>query len=292
VVDNRACPTAAITPESVKAAFIKEGDLFGQMGVKYLDPMLHMDEPALLVRQLHGAWGEALGLSLAETRRAVRAGYAALEAFQGQLQAQGRAVLEQVEREDRVALVVLSRPYHADPGINHGIVEELQKLGYPILTQDTLPLDEEVLERLFGEEVASEACASALSIDDVWKNSYSENTNRKIWAAKFVARHANLVGLELSSFKCGHDSPIYTLIEDIVETSGTPYFCFKDIDENKPAGSIKIRIETIGYFLKRYGEHLAQRRREAREVEKRVTRFEEQLVGRGDEVSGETAVAG
>ena len=187
-VDNRACPTAAITPESVKAAFIKEGDIFEQVGVKYLDPMLHMDEPALLVRQLYSAWGEVLGLSQGETRRAVQAGYAALEAFQARLQEEGRQILEQIEREDRVGLVVLSRPYHADPGISHGIVEELQKLGYPILTQDTLPLDGEVLERLFGEEVASEACASALSIDDVWKNSYSENTNRKIWAAKFVAQ--------------------------------------------------------------------------------------------------------
>lgn len=291
-VDNRACPTAAITPESVKAAFIKEGDTFAQVGVKYLDPMLHMDEPALLVRQLHDAWGEILGLSLGETRRAVQAGYAALEAFQTRLQEEGGRILEQIEREDRVGLVVLSRPYHADPGINHGIVEELQKLGYPILTQDTLPLDGEVLERLFGEEVASEACASPLSIDDVWKNSYSENTNRKIWAAKFVARHPNLVGLELSSFKCGHDSPIYTLIEEIVETSGTPYFCFKDIDENKPTGSIKIRIETIGYFLKRYSEQLAARRREAREVEKRVRRFEEQLAAKGDGMPGESAVAG
>lgn len=31
-----------------------------------------------------------------------------------------------------------------------------------------------------------------------------------------------------------------------------PYFSFKDIDENKPAGAIKIRIKTIDYFLKGY----------------------------------------
>ncbi len=276
-MDNRACPTAAITPESVKAAYIKEGDTFAQLGVTYLDPMLHMDEPALLARQLQAAWAEPLGVSPAEARRAVQAAYDTLETFHARLQEQGREVLEQIEREGRVGLVVLSRPYHADPGISHGIVEELQKLGYPILTQDTLPLDEEVLEGLFGEEAAEGLCASVLSIDDVWKNSYSENTNRKIWAAKFVARHPNLVGLELSSFKCGHDSPIYSLIEDIVETSGTPYFCFKDIDENKPTGSIKIRIETIGYFLKRYSEQLAQRRREAREAQRRVRQLEERL---------------
>lgn len=277
VMDNRACPTAAITPESVKAAYIKEADLFAQRGVKYVNPMLHMDEPALLVRQLHEAWGEAMGLSATETRKAVQTAFTALDAFQGRLQQQGRQVIEQIEREDRVGLVILGRPYHADPGINHGIVEELQKLGYPVLSQDCLPVDEPTLEKLFGEEVAARQCASMLSIDDVWKNSYSENTNRKIWAAKFVARHPNLVGLELSSFKCGHDSPIYALIEDIVEQSGTPYFCFKDIDENKPAGSIKIRIETIGYFLKRYSEALAHRQRTLRQIEQRVRQFEEQL---------------
>jgi activator of 2-hydroxyglutaryl-CoA dehydratase/predicted nucleotide-binding protein (sugar kinase/HSP70/actin superfamily) len=292
VVDNRACPTAAITPESVKAAYIKEQDAFAHAGVKYLDPMLHMDEPALLVRQLRAAWGEPLGLSAAETRRAVQAAYQALEGFQRRLHDEGRRVLEQIEQTDRVGLVVLSRPYHADPGISHGIIEELQKLGYPVLTQDCLPIDERVLARLFGEEVAADLCESALSIDDVWKNSYSENTNRKIWAAKFVARHPNLVGLELSSFKCGHDAPIYTLIEDIIETSGTPYFCFKDIDENKPTGSIKIRIETIGYFLKRYSEELAERRRKARQVEEKVRQWEQQLAGQRRDLPGETAVAG
>ena len=86
---------------------------------------------------------------------------------------------------------------------------------------------------------------------------------RKVWAAKYTARHPNLVALELSSFKCGHDAPIYTVVEEIVEHSGTPYFCFKDIDENKPTGSIKIRVETIGYFLKRYREDMVRNRTES-----------------------------
>ena len=55
--------------------------------------------------------------------------------------------------------------------------------------------------------------------------------------------HNSGYSLELSSFKCGHDAPIYTAIESIIEKSGTPYFSFKDVDENKPTGSIRIRIE-------------------------------------------------
>lgn len=43
---------------------------------------------------------------------------------------------------------------------------------------------------------------------------------------EFTARHPNLVALEIYSFKCGHDAPIYGVIEGIIEQSGTPYFCF------------------------------------------------------------------
>jgi hypothetical protein len=92
-----------------------------------------------------------------------------------------------------------------------------------------------------------------------------------------VGRHPNLVALELSSFKCGHDAPIYTVVEEVVEHTGTPYFCFKDIDENKPTGSIKIRVETIGYFLKRYREDMVRNRQKITTVEERLRHFEEGL---------------
>ncbi len=98
-----------------------------------------------------------------------------------------------------------------------------------------------------------------------------------MWAAKYVARHPNLVALELSSFKCGHDAPIYSVVEEIVEKSGTPYFCFKDIDENKPTGSIKIRVETIGYFLKRYREDMMKRDRQLATIDERLAELERQL---------------
>ncbi len=186
---------------------------------------------------------------------------------------------DKLEAEENIGVVLLTRSYHNDPGVCHEIPDELQKLGYPVFTMDSLPLDEDMLERLFGEEVRRGDFASPLSIEDVWKNAYSENTNRKIWAAKFAARHPNLVALELSSFKCGHDAPIYSVVEEIIEKSGTPYFCFKDIDENKPIGSIKIRIETIGYFLRRHREKLLARKRQLAEIELQLAAFESGLRG-------------
>ena len=89
----------------------------------------------------------------------------------------------------------------------------------------------------------------------------------------------NLVALEISSFKCGHDAPIYGVVEGIIEQSGTPYFCFKDLDENKPSGSIRIRVETIDYFLRRYREEIIKKRKASEEIEAQLATMEEQLRG-------------
>ena len=188
-----------------------------------------------------------------------------------------RQVLKRLEAEDKLGIVLLGRPYHNDPGINHEILEEFQKLGYPVFSQDSLPLDDEIVWRLFGDEVRAGIIQDPMDVTDAWKNSYSENTSRKVWAAKYVGRHPNLVALELSSFKCGHDAPIYTTVEEVVEHTGTPYFSFKDIDENKPTGSIKIRVETIGYFLKRYREDMVRDRQKRHTVEEQLQKFEAQL---------------
>jgi predicted nucleotide-binding protein (sugar kinase/HSP70/actin superfamily) len=47
------------------------------------------------------------------------------------------------------------------------------------------------------------------------------------------------------------DQPTYTPVKEIVERSGTLYFSFQDLDSTKPAGSVRIRIETIAHYLER-----------------------------------------
>jgi predicted nucleotide-binding protein (sugar kinase/HSP70/actin superfamily) len=274
----RACPTVTATPEAVKAAFVKEGDLFGQLGITYLNPIANIDEPRLLEKQMFETFKDILGLTPEENHRAIEEGYKALDTFNNvTLRGAARDALNQLEAEDRLGVVVLGRPYHNDPGINHEILEEFQKLGYPVFTMDSLPIDDDILWRLFGDEVRAGIISHPMDIQDVWKNSYSENTSRKVWAAKYTARHPNLVALELSSFKCGHDAPIYTVVEEIVQNAGTPYFCFKDIDENKPTGSIKIRVETIGYFLKRYREDMVKNKGKIKTLEEKLAEYERLL---------------
>jgi predicted CoA-substrate-specific enzyme activase len=277
LMGTNACPTVTATPETVKAAFTKENDVFAENNLKYIDPVLNFADRKLFAHQMLQALNQILGLSQEENDRAVEVGFQALKDYETGIRRRARQVLDQLEREDRIGIVMLGRPYHHDPGLNHEILDEFQKLGYPIFSQNTLPLDEDLLERLFGEEVRAGVISSPLDINDAWKNSYSCSTNHKVWAAKFTARHPNLVALEISSFKCGHDAPIYGVVEGIIEQSGTPYFCFKDLDENKPSGSIKIRVETIDYFLRRYREEVIRKRKAQEDIEAQLAALEAEL---------------
>jgi predicted CoA-substrate-specific enzyme activase len=289
IVGTNACPTVTATPETVKAAFTKENDVFAEHNVKYLDPILNFADRKLFAHQMLQAWQPLLGLSQEENDRAVEVGFQCLKDYETSIKKRAREVLDQLEREDRIGIVMLGRPYHHDPGLNHEIMEEFQKLGYPVFSQNTLPTDEDLLERLFGDEVRAGLVSSPLDISDAWKNSYSCSTNHKVWAAKFTARHPNLVALEISSFKCGHDAPIYGVIEGIIEKSGTPYFCFKDLDENKPSGSIRIRVETIDYFLRRYREEIIRKRKAVEDIEAQLAALETQLRGQNAEQLQEMA---
>jgi hypothetical protein len=82
------------------------------------------------------------------------------------------------------------------------------------------------------------------------------------------------------------------VIEGIIEQSGTPYFCFKDLDENKPSGSIKIRVETIDYFLRRYREEVIRKRKAHEDIEAQLAALEAQLRGQvGENVIPEFSAA-
>ena len=271
---TNACATVIATPQSAKAAFTKETDVFAQHGISYLYPFIDLADRRLLERQMMQTWGDILGLSTGENERAIKEGFAALDRWNTDIRKEAREIIDTLEKEQRIGVVMLGRSYHHDPGLNHGIFDEFQKRGYPILSQNNLPLDEDLLDRLFGQDVRDGVIQHPLDVTDVWKHPYIASTSLKIWAAKFTARHPNLVGVEVSNFKCGHDAPLYQVIEQIIEGAGRPYFSFKDLDENKPTGSFRVRIETIDYFLKRHREELIRREQLMTNIGRQLREYE------------------
>ena len=122
-------------------------------GILFVDPVLHFNDEELLEYELFNAFKKILGISRKENKLAVKEGFSCLEEYKKKIEKLGREVLEEVEREGRFAILVLARPYHNDPGVNHGITEELQKLGYPILTIESLPTDEDYISRIFKKSL-------------------------------------------------------------------------------------------------------------------------------------------
>lgn len=255
---NSSCTVLAGTPNVMRAAFTKEVDFFARAGIEFIDIALNLEERNLFNEQMFKAWGERLAITRDEHDAAILHAWHALRSFELDLERQGAEILDAIVESRRMAVVLLGRPYHDDPGINHGIPDELQALGYPVLSLRSIPKDRDWLRQFFAEDLAEGHIESVFDIRDVWPENFSANSAQKIWATKFVARHPNLAALDLSSFKCGHDAPTYGIMDEILKASGTPRLIMHDLDANKAVGSIAIRTRTFAYALARRAQILAR----------------------------------
>ncbi len=253
------CPIVSGTPKVVWSAFTKERDLFEEKQIRYVDDALNFDNKKLLEKQLFNTWAAHLKISEDENRWAVSQAWKALDQNDATIMAEGRQMLEEVVTNEEVVILLLGRPYHSDPGLNHEVLDEFQSLGFKTLSMRAIPKDEAYLMQYFGDDVDAGIIASPYDIRDVWAENFSTNSAQKVWAAKFAARHPNVAVLDLSSFKCGHDAPTYAIIDKILGASRTPHLTLHDIDANKPGGSIKIRVRTFAYTLEQYKQTLKQK---------------------------------
>lgn len=260
--DDLACPRVMAAPENIKAGFLREKDLFAELGIHHVAPFVSLAEPRLVPKQLYEELVPVMPeLAIRDVEQAVGEAYAALAAFDRRMRAESRDLLADCARANKPCILVLARPYHIDPGIGHEIETELQTCGFPVLWGQYLPLDADILDYLFSAETAAGEIRSPLDISDVWRSSYSANTNELLWGAKFGARMPWIACvIRLSSYECGMDQPTYTPVQAIVENSGTLFFSFQDLDSTKPAGSVKIRTETISYYLKVYAQAIIDRK--------------------------------
>lgn len=257
VLDTLACPRVMAAPENIKAGFLKERDVFTEHGLRYVSPLVSLGEPRVVPTQLYRALQDVLDLDWEETERAVAHGYTALDAFNDRARRQGREILAWCARAQRPCILVLGRPYHMDTGIGHEIDVDLQAHGYPVLWAQYFPCDADLLHWLFGAEIRLGRIRSPFDISDVWGSSYSSNTNEILWGAKVGTRCPwTTCVIHLSSYECGMDQPTYTPTQKIVEASGTLYFRFGDLDATKPAGGVKIRVQTIVHYVEKHAREL------------------------------------
>ena len=213
---------------------------FAQNGIEYLDPLLNLDQPRFLAKQMFEAFKDILGLTREENDRRDRGRYKALDIFYNVIQRGAREVLESARSRRpprrRAARAALSQR----PGLNHEILEEFQKLGYPVFTHGSLPIDDDISG---GCSATSRAAIikTPLDVQDVVEELLLREHQPQDLGRQVRARHPNLVALELSTSSAGTTRRSTRWSKRSSRTRARRTSAFKDIDENKPRGSIKIQ---------------------------------------------------
>ena len=96
--DSAACPTVSITPEVVKAAFTKEGDIFAENGMRYLNPSLDFTEWPMLEYEMWNCFQDVLQVTWEENREALEIAFKAWRGYFATLRSEARQVLDKLGR--------------------------------------------------------------------------------------------------------------------------------------------------------------------------------------------------
>ena len=221
------CPIVASYAENIRGNM----DILKEKQIDFLQPFLPLDDEKRMAERLYEELGSHEGLSRKEIKAAVAAGYKELAHYREDVRIYGMHVLEQIEKTGQQAIVLVGRPYHVDPEINHGITEMIQSYRLPILSEDAL----------YHLPVK----AQKLSIVNQW--SYHA---RLYHAAQYVAEHDNLTLIQLSSFGCGLDALTTGQTKDILEAHDRIYTMIK-LDEVSNLGAARIRLRSLMAALAR-----------------------------------------
>ena len=216
--NNYNCPVVAYYPELLAA---NVPDL---KKVRYLDPYFGLHRPRDFEVRAAEWFDQEFGVPKRETVAAVKAAYAAYDAYKNDLRTQAQAFIAQARQEGRPILVVCGRPYHMDPEINHGINDLITNYGFVLVTEDSVAYLEDKAPRHVLNQWTYHA--------------------RMYNAARYVCTQPDMEVIQLVSFGCGIDAITGDEMRSILEEGGKLYTQLK-IDDINNLGAVKIRIRSL-----------------------------------------------
>lgn len=159
--------------------------------------------------------------------QAIKQGDDALANFRKELQAQGAALIKEVEQRGDFAVILASRPYQNDELVNHKLSSFFTALGIPVLTADSVPGVYE--QDLTGCRI------------DIVNNFHT----RMLSSSLIAAKSPHLEYVQIVSFGCGHDAVLSDeIIRLMKETSGKTPLVLK-LDESDIQGPLRIRVKSF-----------------------------------------------
>ena len=216
--NNYNCPVVAYYPELLAA---NVPDL---KQTRYLYPYFGLHRPKDFEKHAARWFADEFQVPKKETVAAVKAAYAAYDAYKEDLREMGRRYIDQARREGRPILVVCGRPYHMDPEINHGINDLITSYGFVLITEDAVAYLEDKAPRHVLNQWTYHA--------------------RMYNAARYVCTQPDMEVIQLVSFGCGIDAITGDEMRSILEEGGKLYTQLK-IDDISNLGAVKIRIRSL-----------------------------------------------
>ena len=216
--NNYNCPVVAYYPELL-AANVPE-----LKRTRYLYPYFGLHRPKDFEKHAARWFADEFQIPKKETAAAVKAAYAAYDAYKEDLREMGRRYIDQARREGRPILVVCGRPYHMDPEINHGINDLITSYGFVLVTEDSVAYLEDKAPRHVLNQWTYHA--------------------RMYNAARYVCTQPDMEVIQLVSFGCGIDAITGDEMRAILEGGGKLYTQLK-IDDISNLGAVKIRIRSL-----------------------------------------------
>ncbi len=221
------CPIVASYAENIRGNM----DILREKNIDFMQPFLPIHDEKRLVTRLYEEIGAREDLTKQEIKAAVEASYKEIERYRQDVRDYGAKILERIARTGEQAIMLVGRPYHIDPEINHGVPEMIQSYSLPILSEDAV--------------YHIPAKSGKLEVVNQW--SYHA---RLYHAAQFVAEHPNITLIQFSSFGCGLDALTTGQVKDILEAHNRIYTMIK-LDEVSNLGAARIRLRSLMAALAR-----------------------------------------
>lgn len=195
-------------------------------GIPIDSPVITFADEDLLSVQLT-VYLKGIGISRPVIRRALKAALEAQRDYDLAVTERAQKILRESRDKHETAIVLVGRPYHTDPLIQHKLSEMIASLGIHILSDDMVRGDYDVGS---GETYLIKQWAY---------------TNRILKAAQWTAEQDGRVQLvQMTSFGCGPDAFILDEIRDIMNRHGKPFTLLK-IDDVSNTGSLKLRVRSL-----------------------------------------------
>lgn len=193
--------------------------------IKYIRPFMAFTDEKTVTSRLIKVFSEVWNIPEKETKSAVHKAWLEQQNAKLDIRREGKRVLDEMQKENKRGIVLVGRPYHLDPEINHGIPEMIASYGFYVFTEDSLPVD-------FNPK-------RPLRVVDQWVYH-----SRLYTAAEFVSNRDDLELIQLNSFGCGLDAVTTDQVGEILEKSNKLYTLLK-IDEVNNLGAVRIRIRSL-----------------------------------------------